>query len=132
MAFFERQGWTRAQAAGLVGNLQAESGVDAHRAQSGGGPAYGLAQWEHPRQREFKDWAGHDIRQSTFDEQLAFIQHELTTSERGAGNALRCATTVDAAAQIVCERYERPGIPHLDKRIAYARAIFEASQCEGE
>src|SRR5690606_17919333 len=46
MGFFESKGWTRAQAAGIVGNLQAESGVDPNRRQNGGGPGYGLAQWE--------------------------------------------------------------------------------------
>lgn len=124
MGFFESQGWTRAQAAGIVGNLQAESGVDSNRAQDGGGPGYGLAQWESPRQADFKAWAGKDIHQSTFREQLEFIQHELTTSERGAGNALKGATTASEAAQIVCNKYERPGIPHMETRIANANAIF--------
>ena len=124
MGFFESQGWTRAQAAGIVGNLQAESGVDPNRGQDGGGPGYGLAQWEGPRQADFKAWAGKDIHQSTFREQLEFIQHELTTTERGAGNALKGATTASEAAQIVCNKYERPGIPHLDARIANANAIF--------
>ncbi|MFC4822630.1 phage tail tip lysozyme, partial [Dokdonella ginsengisoli] len=124
MGFFESQGWTRAQAAGIVGNLQAESGVDPNRAQNGGGPGYGLAQWEAPRQADFKAWAGKDIHQSTFREQLEFIQHELTTSERGAGNALKGATTASEAAQIVCNKYERPGIPHMETRIANANAIF--------
>ncbi len=124
MGFFESQGWTRAQAAGIVGNLQAESGVDPNRAQDGGGPGYGLAQWEGPRQADFKAWAGKDIHQSTFREQLEFIQHELTTTERGAGNALRGATTAADAARIFCNQYERPGIPHLESRIANANAIF--------
>lgn len=124
MGFFESQGWTRAQAAGIVGNLQAESGVDPNRAQNGGGPGYGLAQWEAPRQADFKAWAGKDIHQSTFREQLEFIQHELTTTERGAGNALKGATTASEAAQIFCNKYERPGIPHMETRIANANAIF--------
>ncbi len=124
MGFFESKGWTRAQAAGIVGNLQAESGVDPNRRQNGGGPGYGLAQWEGPRQADFKAWAGKDIHQSTFREQLEFIQHELTTTERGAGNALKGATTAADAARIVCTKYERPGIPHLESRIANANAIF--------
>ncbi|MBO9664706.1 phage tail tip lysozyme [Dokdonella sp.] len=124
MGFFESQGWSRAQAAGIVGNLQAESGVDPNRGQDGGGPGYGLAQWEGPRQAAFKAWAGKDIHQSTFREQLEFIQHELTTTERGAGNALKGATSASEAAQIFCNKYERPGIPHMESRIANANAIF--------
>jgi len=127
MGYFESQGWSHAQAAGIVGNLQAESGVDSNRAQDGGGPGYGLAQWEGPRQADFAKWAGHDIHQSTFKEQLEFIQHELTTTESGAGNALKGATTASQAAQIFCNRYERPGTPHMDSRIAFAEAAFNGS-----
>jgi LysM repeat protein len=108
MNFFMAQGWTRAQAIGIVANLVGESRVRHDQAQIGGGPGYGLAQWEGPRQRDFQRWAGHDIRQSTFQEQLQFIQHELTTSERGAGNRLRQATNVNDAVAIVTRYYERP------------------------
>lgn len=106
--FFESQGWSRAQAIGIVANLDAESAMDPNISQIGGGPGYGLAQWENPRQRDFAAWAGHDIRQSTFEQQLRFIQHELTHSERGAGTALRGAGTAREAAEIVTRLYERP------------------------
>jgi len=108
MAFFASQGWTHNQAAGIVGNLQAESGIDHTRAQMNGGPGYGLAQWEGPRQAMFKTWAGRDIRESTFDEQLRFIQFELTGPEIGAGRALKAAKSAGAAGAIVCRLYERP------------------------
>jgi LysM repeat protein len=106
--FFEGQGWSHAQAIGIVANLDAESGMDANVRQIGGGPGYGLAQWENPRQRDFAAWAGKDIHQSTFNEQLRFIQHELTHSESAAGNALRGASTAREAAEIVTRLYERP------------------------
>ncbi len=108
VAFFESQGWSRNQAIGIVANLQAESGMDWRIQQHGGGPGFGLAQWEGPRQRDFAAWAGKDIRQSTFAEQLRFIQHELTGTERSAGNALRNAGSAADAASIVCRLYERP------------------------
>jgi LysM repeat protein len=108
MNFFMAQGWTRTQATGIVANLVGESRVRHDQAQIGGGPGYGLAQWEGPRQADFRRFAGHDIRQSTFQEQLNFIQHELTTSERGAGNRLRRATNVNDAVAIVTRYYERP------------------------
>ena len=43
MHFFEGQGWSKAQAAGIVANLDAESGLRSIP-QNGGGPGYGLAQ----------------------------------------------------------------------------------------
>lgn len=108
VSFFEQEGWSRAQAIGIVANLDLESGMDWRIQQHGGGPGFGLAQWEGPRQRDFAVWAGKDIRQSSFAEQLRFIQHELGGSERAAGNALRGAETAAEAARIVCRLYERP------------------------
>lgn len=127
MAYFQSQGWTRAQAAGIVANLDAESGMDAGIRQHGGGPGYGLAQWEGPRQADFAAWAGHDIRSSTFGEQLRFIQHELTTSERSAGNRLRQATNAGDAAAIVCRYYERPAdiVGDSAHRAQLANTIFQ-------
>ena len=108
MAYFQAQGWSEAQAAGIVANLDAESGMNANIRQIGGGPGYGLAQWEGPRQASFREWAGKDIRNSTFAEQLEFIQWELTNTEAGAGRALRGADDPREAASIVTRLYERP------------------------
>ncbi|NIJ22169.1 LysM repeat protein [Sphingomonas naasensis] len=108
ISYFQSQGWSRAQAIGIVANLDAESNMDAGIRQHGGGPGYGLAQWEGPRQRDFAAWAGHDIHGSSFAEQLRFVQYELTHSEAGAGRALRGATDARSAAEIVTRLYERP------------------------
>ena len=108
MTYSQAQGWSRAQAAGIVANLDAESGMEAGIRQHGGGPGFGLAQWEGPRQAGFRAFAGHDIHQSTFAEQLAFIQHELTTTERGAGNRLRATTSASDAGAVVSRYHERP------------------------
>jgi spore coat assembly protein SafA len=108
MTYFESQGWSKAQAAGIVANLDAESGMDAGINQIGGGPGYGLAQWEGPRQRDFARWAGHDIQGSSFAEQLRFVQHELTTTEAGAGRALGRTNDAREAGSLVTRLYERP------------------------
>ena len=108
VAFFESKGWSREQAVGIAANLVGESNVTHDIRQIGGGPGYGLAQWEGPRQADFARWAGHDIRSSTFVEQLNFIQHELTTTESGAARRLEGATTAAEAARIVTYYYERP------------------------
>lgn len=107
MKFFESQGWSKAQAAGIVANLDAESGLQSIP-QHGGGPGYGLAQWEGPRQAEFQRWSGHDIHGSSFAEQLRFVQYELTHTEAGAGNALKQTNDPREAGQIVTRLYERP------------------------
>lgn len=108
MTYFQAQGWSEAQAAGIVANLDAESGMNPNIHQIGGGPGYGLAQWEGPRQASFREWAGKAIQNSSFGEQLEFIQWELTHTESAAGNALRGADGPAEAASIVTRLYERP------------------------
>lgn len=111
--YFMSQGWSREQAIGIAANLQHESNFD-ERAQgdknkkTGQYDAYGIAQWHPDRQREFKRVFDKDIRDSTYDEQLAFVQHELTTTHKAAGDALRKTRTArDAAAQVTL-KYEVP------------------------
>jgi hypothetical protein len=107
MRYFQSQGWTAAQAAGIVANLQAESNLDPHIVGDGGA-AYGLGQWHPDRQANFERFTGHSIRSSTFAEQLEFVQWELTHTESGAGNALKGADSASEAAAIFCRLYERP------------------------
>jgi murein DD-endopeptidase MepM/ murein hydrolase activator NlpD len=107
MDYFIGQGWTREQAAGIVANLQAESNFKAD-AVGDGGRAYGIAQWHPDRQANFQKFAGHSIRSSTYEEQLKFVQWELTHTESAAGNQLRSADTAREAGAAVSKYYERP------------------------
>lgn len=107
-AFFQRMGWTKEQASGIVANLRAESGMRPD-AVGDGGKAYGLAQWHPDRQANFAQWAGKDIRESTLMEQLQFVNHELTQgAEQRAGALLRAAKNAQQAGEIVSRYYERP------------------------
>lgn len=106
--FFQKQGWTKEQSVGIVANIKRESNFD-HKAVGDGGKAFGLAQWHPDRQGEFNKLFGKPIQQSSFEEQLAFIQFELTQgNERRAGDMLRTARTGRDAAAIVSKHYERP------------------------
>lgn len=106
--FFMNNGWSREQAAGIVSNLHAESGLRADNVGDGGA-AYGVAQWHPDRQADFARWAGKSIRDSSLEEQLAFVQYELTQGkEKLAGNALRGQTTASGAGSVVSRMYERP------------------------
>lgn len=122
-AFFESKGWTREQAAGIVGNLVVESGLRTDIVGDGG-RAYGIAQWHPDRQARFKQVYGKDIRQSNFQEQLEYVNWELNNSEKAAGDALRGATTAADAAAIVDSQYERSAGLHLARRQENAAAIM--------
>lgn len=123
-----KMGWTREQATGIVANIIAESSGEAD-AEGDNGQAYGLAQWHPDRQAKFKAWTGKDIRQSTRDEQLAFINYELRGPEKKAGFVLQQTTTAEHAARAFNTHFERPAdIPGQNaKRAAIASAIANPS-----
>lgn len=107
LAFFVGKGYSREQAAGIVGNLHGESNLDTG-AVGDGGKAYGLAQWHPDRQGIFQKIFGKNIRQSTFQEQLEFVHYELNNNEKRAGNMLKMAGTVEEATRTFMKEYERP------------------------
>jgi len=109
LEFFQSKGWSLAQAAGIVANLDIETGGTFNPAAVGdGGKAYGIAQWHPDRQAHFQSWAGRNIRGSTFEQQLEFVQFELTEGrEKRAGNRIRQTTTPQDAAAITDQFYER-------------------------
>jgi len=103
MNYFIDQGWEPHQAAGIVGNLLAESQLDT-TVKGDGGISIGIAQWNNykndPNGRraslekfakaQGKDWENLDV-------QLAYVQHELMTSEGYAGNLIKNANNVQEA-----------------------------------
>lgn len=108
MAYFQAQGWSREQSAGLAANIKRESAFNAG-AVGDNGKAYGIAQWHPDRQAEFQKKFGKPIQGSSLEDQMAFMHYELTQgNERGAGNKLRGTNNAAAAAAAVSTHYERP------------------------
>ena len=108
MSFFMGKGWSKEQAAGITANLKTESNFDP-RAVGDSGKAKGLAQWHPDRQKGFEKKFGHSIDESTTEEQLEFMNYELTEgTERRAGNKLKATTTAAEAGAAVSKYYERP------------------------
>jgi len=128
MAFFKQAGWTAAQAAGIVANIGRESGFRSG-AVGDGGAAFGIGQWHKDRQQAFAAWAGHDIHQSNLQEQLGFINYELTKgSEKMAGGILRATKDAFSAGAVVSMRYERPAdrAGEANKRGGMAEAYLDS------
>jgi hypothetical protein len=130
MDYFMKQGWTKEQAAGIVGNLQQESGKNLDPSSENEIGMYGIAQWDKTRRKQFEQFTGRSIYGSSLEDQLAFIQHELTEGKdpqaKKGGKELRSATTASEAAMIFEKRYERSGGHALGKRIANAEALMTA------
>lgn len=114
LAFFTKK-YGKVAAAGIVGNLEQESSLNP--AESGG---Y-LAQWGGARLSGLKAFAQkYNAPVTSASTQLAYIDYELRTSERATLNALLKSKNPKEAARIFSEKYERPSIPALSNREAYA------------
>lgn len=127
LSYFISKGWTPQQAAGIVANLTAESGLRTN-ASGDNGQAYGIAQWHKDRQQAFEKFAGHSIKGSSLQEQLAFVDHELRTSEKRAGDRLKQASDAYSAGSLVSMLYERPAAAQAEaeKRARMAQQLSNA------
>lgn len=114
-------------AAGLTGNIMQESGPNIDTGAVGdNGNAFGAAQWNGPRRREFLDFArkaGADPKD--LQVQLDFLVWELKNSEKGAWAKIQKAETAEEAALIASKEFWRPGTPHNSRRAGYARQVWE-------
>jgi hypothetical protein len=129
MDYFTQQGWTPAQAAGLVANLQAESGKNLNPgAANNREQAYGIAQWRGSRQRDFAKKMGKPLQGSSLQDQLEFVQWELNNTESRAARALKSAQTAEDAAAIVDQYYERSSGQARQKRMAMAATLAPSTQ----
>jgi len=124
MDYFIQQGWSKEQAAGLVANFQAESGQNLNTAATNPKEqAYGIAQWRGSRKRDFERVMGQPIKGSSLEDQLKFVQWELTNTEKRAGTRLKAAESAAEAAAIIDQFYERSSGIHRQKRIASANEL---------
>jgi hypothetical protein len=95
-----------------VANIEADSNFDC-RAIGNGGTARGLCQWHPDRQQNFEQYFRKHIKDSSFPEQLQFVDFELRQgTEQSAGYLLSQAVTAKKAAEVVCRQYEQPADPH--------------------
>jgi hypothetical protein len=125
LGFFIEKGLSPAQSAGIVGNLQAESGQNLDPSAVGdGGQAHGIAQWHPPRRRNFQRAFGKPFSESSFEEQLEFIWWELNNTERRAMRLLRRAESAEQAAYIFDKYYERSSGAHRRRRMQYAARLL--------
>jgi peptidoglycan hydrolase-like protein with peptidoglycan-binding domain len=120
---------TPEQAAGIVGNLGAESGLRAinevRPLVSGSRGGFGWAQWTGTRRRQFESWvAGHRLDPTSYEANYGFLKAELSGSvpngDAGARQAIahvKRTTTVEAAAQTFEAKFERAGKPNMAGRV---------------
>jgi uncharacterized protein YraI len=122
--YFVSQGWSEHQAAGIVGNLQAECGPALNCSIHSGG----IAQWRAERVTRFRQVFGYPFAKASFKDQLAYIQWELTHPNspwKDSGRILRRAGDAASAAALFDIHYERSSGEARGARIANARTVLK-------
>ena len=131
--FFVSKGLTAIQAAGLMGNIQAESHFDTDIIEGGTGIGYGIAQWSYGRRTALEDAAaaaGVDVADLGF--QLNYLYNEsLGRDSRtypgiSEWEGLTKQETVIDATIYWQDNFERPdpAFAHTDQRIEFANGFL--------
>ncbi len=155
--YLKSAGYSDAAAAGVLGNMEQESGVDPAKIQgNGAGPAAGIVQWENyntksGRWKSMSDYAKSKGKDWTdLGSQLEFMDKEFGSSSMqaffkksasgmansGAKNPIgynefKQLTDAEEATRQFEGAFERAGKPMMDKRISAANAYLQKFQGKG-
>jgi murein DD-endopeptidase MepM/ murein hydrolase activator NlpD len=133
--FFKQKGFSDEATAGVLGNLQQESGIDPTKKQYGGGPGRGLAQWEEGgRWNSLTKWAdGQGLDKWSMEAQLGYLWEELNGKDPttvsilnkryGGMDKLKTMGYRDAVVAFE-DSFERAGKPNYPNRYKYAEQIL--------
>lgn len=128
-------GLTLNQAAGVLGNVGHECAgfrklQEVKPIVPGSRGGWGWCQWTGPRRRAFEAWCVENEfdNLSADDANYGFLKHELETTEGRALRHLRKTQSIRDATRSFMEKFERPGIQHLNSRINWAKEALRASR----
>jgi hypothetical protein len=122
--FLKGAGFTEQAAAGVIGNLMQESGVNPKSKQLGGGPGRGIMQWgtgpgSGGRWDALVAWASSSGKDPwSLDTQVEWMMKEMRSY--GTYNRLKGVTDVKKAVVIFESEMEKAGVPNYPRRYQYA------------
>ncbi len=130
--YFEGKGWTLNAICGMLGNMEAESGIIADKNQIGGGSGYGLVQWT-PKSK-LVNWANEKgLNYKTVSTQCKRIKWELDNNEQYYKTKKYPLTfkqfskskkSAAYLAEVFVMNYERPASPNITTRRDYAKKWY--------
>jgi hypothetical protein len=119
------QGWNDIQISGMMSAIEHESNFNprAFNPNDPGG-SVGLNQWLGGRKQALYDFTG--TQNPSIPQQVDFLNHELNTNEKAAGDALRAAKTPGEAAQAMVqfERFKGYDNPNNPERLARIKTAY--------
>lgn len=91
----------------------------------GSAGGYGIMQWTGPRRRLYEAYcARNNLKPTDMMSNYKFLFVELNGSEGKDGKVLervKSATSLEAKTEVFMKEFLRPGVPHLDSRVSWAR-----------
>ncbi|MGM0218302.1 phage tail spike protein [Enterococcus sp. AZ126] len=134
--FFKNKGWSEQSIAGMLGNIQSESGIMPDIDELSGGGGYGLTQWT-PKSK-LVDWCNeHGLDHRTLDTQCQRIQWEMENNQQWFPNYERPdlsnilfrdftkLSDVRLAAEYFIAFYEHPKYPNQPVRAQQAQYWYD-------
>lgn len=117
-------GFSKQAAAGVVGNLQQESGVNPLSRQKGG-PGMGIMQWtDNQRWAQLTKWAKNSkLDPNSLDTQVKWMVKEM--KDYGVWGPLSKLTDVHGATDLFEKRMEAAGMPMMANRYKYADSAYQ-------
>ncbi|HEX6462244.1 MAG TPA: phage tail tip lysozyme [Candidatus Saccharimonadales bacterium] len=129
------RGFTDFQAAGIMGNMKRESGInpaaieDLRKRGDDLGPGHGLVQWSFGRWDNLQKYATERKKDWTdLGVQLDFLWLELNSTEKKARDSVKASKTIEEATAAFERDFERAGVVALAERIKFAKEILDLSR----
>lgn len=127
--FLKANGYSDEAAAGIMGNIQAESHFDPAIIEKANGVGYGLCQWSYSRRTALNTFAqAHGKKVSSLDVQLDFMLHEFKTGYKlFSSKKFKSSKSIEYTTREVLEHYEKPAEieQNYKKRLSYAKGIYK-------
>ena len=131
----DRYGLNATQIAGVLGNMQQESGLlpnvnqggeqGAPQGGFGGGQAYGLAQWDGSRKQAEIDYAHqHGLDPGSLEANIGYMNQELDGEYSQTITDLKNTNTVEGATAAWEKDFEQAGVPEMGQRLEYAQSFL--------
>lgn len=126
----KNSGYNTNAVAGIMGNLQQESGFDP--GIDNDGVSYGIAQWQGGRLVNLKNTYGKKWK--TVESQLKFLLNELSTEYKDTNKYLKKDHTASEQAYNFCMTFEKPGEEDCENNVrqSYAENLvgYIENNCE--
>ena len=116
----DKEGFTPEAAAGVIGNLMQESGVNPKSRQLGGGPGRGIMQWtESERWASLSAWANNSGKDPwALETQVEWMIKEMKSY--GTYNRIKGVTSYKKAVELFESEMEKAGTPNYQRRYQFA------------